>query len=489
MVSSRRELFLTRAQRRTKIIATLGPASAREEVIEGLWRAGVDVFRLNMSHGAAVEKEPLVAAIRALEERVGRPIAIMADLQGPKLRIGTFAQGAIMLEQGARFTLDSDPVPGDERRVQLPHPEIFAAAEAGTELLLDDGRIRLKVLRACTDRLETEVLVGGRLSDHKGVNLPGVVLPVSSLTGKDLRDLEWALDQGVDWIAQSFVQRASDVAEAKKLVAGRAGVLAKIEKPSAVADIDAILETADAVMVARGDLGVEIPLEEVPGTQRRIVRAAREAGKPVVVATQMLESMVSSPMPTRAEVSDVAHAVESGADAIMLSAETAVGAYPVEAVRIMHRVALQVERDPTHGLKGTAHIVPAETAEDAITAAARQVAETVHAKAIVTFTTSGSTALRAARERPQVPILVLTPKQAVARRLCLAWGLFTVKTRDVASFEEMAGKAKRMALRHGLAEGGDRIAITAGYPFGTPGATNLLHLAYVTGDELRRKKR
>ncbi len=488
MMSSRREPFLARAGRRTKIIATLGPASAREEVIEELWRAGVDVFRLNMSHGTAADKEPLVAAIRALEERVGRPVAIMADLQGPKLRIGEFAQGAVVLEKGACFILDSDPAPGDARRVRLPHPEIFAAARAGTELLLDDGRIRLKVVKAGTDRLEAEVLVGGTLSDHKGVNLPGVVLPVSSLTDKDLRDLEWALDQGVDWIAQSFVQRASDVAETRKLVAGRAGVLAKIEKPSAVADIDAILETADAVMVARGDLGVEIPLEEVPGTQRRIVRLAREAGKPVVVATQMLESMVSSPMPTRAEVSDVAHAVESGADAIMLSAETAVGAYPVEAVRIMHRVALQVERDPAYGLKGMTHVAPTETAEDAITAAARQVAETVHAKAIVTFTTSGSTALRAARERPQVPILVLTPRLAIARRLCLAWGLFTVKTRDVDSFEEMAGKAKRMALRHGLAEGGDRIAITAGFPFGTPGATNLLHLAYVTGDELRRKK-
>ncbi|GIX16392.1 MAG: pyruvate kinase [Rhodothalassiaceae bacterium] len=488
MVSSRRELFLKRARRRTRIIATLGPASGDPEMIEALWAAGVDVFRLNMSHGAAADKEPLVAAIRALEEKMGRPIAIMADLQGPKLRVGRFKGGGADLAEGARFVLDLDPAPGDDRRAPLPHPEIFQAARPGTELLLDDGRIRLKVLKASRARLETEVVVGGRLTDNKGVNLPGVVLPVSSLTDKDMRDLEWALDQGVDWIAQSFVQRASDVAETKKLIAGRAGLLAKIEKPSAVADIAAILEIADAVMVARGDLGVEIPLEEVPGIQRRIVRLAREAGKPVVVATQMLESMVHSPMPTRAEVSDVAHAVESGADAIMLSAETAVGEYPVEAVKIMHRVALQVEQDPAYGLKRIAHVAPTETAEDAITAAARQVAETVHAKAIVTFTTSGSTALRAARERPQVPILVLTPKIAVARRLCLAWGLFTVKTRDVTSFEEMAGKAKRMALRHGLAEGGDRIAITAGFPFGTPGATNLLHLAFVTGDELRHRR-
>ncbi len=482
----RRELFRRRAVRRTRIIATVGPASSSPERLAALWEAGVDVFRLNMSHGEQADHEPVVAAIRALEEKVGRPIAIMADLQGPKLRIGTFARSAVELVEGEAFDLDLDDRPGDATRVRLPHPEILRVLRPGMEILLDDGRIRLEVVESSSTRARTRVRVGGRLSDRKGVNVPGAVLPLSPLTGKDYRDLEFALRVGVDWIAQSFVQRPEDVAETRKIVAGRAGVLAKIEKPSAVETIDEILEIADAVMVARGDLGVELPLEEVPGAQRRIVRAARERGRPVVVATQMLESMIRSPVPTRAEVSDVASAVESGADAVMLSAESAVGDHPVEAVRVMHRIALKVEQDPAYGLAAIRHVAPTETVEDAITAAARQVAETVHAKAIVTFTTSGSTALRAARERPQVPILVLTPRTAVARRLCLVWGLYPVKTRDVASFEEMAGKARRMALRHGLATGGERIAITAGFPFGTPGATNLLHIAHVTGDELKR---
>lgn len=473
--------------RKTRIIATLGPASATEDRIEALWRAGADVFRLNMSHGDHGDKEALIDAIRAVERKVGRPIAIMADLQGPKLRIGDFSGGGVTLEEGQTFTFDLNAAAGDTSRVQLPHREIFAALETGSTILLDDGKLRLTVLEASKEAARCRVEVSGKISNRKGVNVPNAVLPLSALTEKDRRDLDFALSQGVDWVALSFVQRPDDVAEARKIVAGRAGVLAKIEKPTAVDRLDAILEFADAVMVARGDLGVEMPLEEVPGIQKKVVRAARTAGKAAVVATQMLESMIHSPVPTRAEVSDVATAVADEADAVMLSAESAVGDYPEEAVMVMEKVLQRVESDPAYQIPGLdRRMRPAATAPDAISAAARQVAETIQAAAVITFTTSGSTALRASRERPGVPILVLTPKMAVARRLCLVWGLHTVKTRDVTSFEEMVDKSRRMALRHGLAEAGDRIVITAGVPFGTPGATNVLHIAWVSGDELKR---
>lgn len=470
----------SRRRRRTRIIATVGPASADKEMLRSLWDAGVNVFRLNMSHGDHESKAAVVEHIRAVEREVGRPIAIMADLQGPKIRIGMFESGSAELHEGERFRLDLDETPGDASRVHLPHAEVLEVLEQDMEILIDDGRIRLKVTRLDASSVETEVLRGGSLSDHKGLNLPKAVLPMSALTAKDMRDLEFALHHGADWIALSFVQRPDDVAEARKMVGGRAGVLAKIEKPSAVDRIEEIVEIADAVMVARGDLGVELPVEDVPGAQRRIVRAARESGRPVVVATQMLESMIHSPIPTRAEVSDVATAIHDGADAVMLSAESAVGDFPREAVEVMGRVALKEESDPAYRTQPGWRFAPHATAEDAISVAARQVAETVNARAIVTFTTSGSTALRAARERPHVPILVLTPRIEVARRLCLVWGLYTVETQDVSNFEEMYTKAKRMALEHGLARPGTRIAVTAGVPFGTPGATNVLHLAWIS---------
>ncbi|RMD87341.1 MAG: pyruvate kinase, partial [Alphaproteobacteria bacterium] len=365
-----------RFRRRTRIIATIGPASESRAMIERLWRAGVDVFRLNMSHGETAEKAEVIARIRAVERAVGRPIAIMADLQGPKLRIGRFADGEVRLENGARFVLDLDERPGDARRVHLPHGEIFEVVGPGMHILLDDGRIRLEVTKRTRTRIETRVLLGGVLSDRKGVNLPDAVLPLAALTDKDRRDLAFALEHGVDWVALSFVQRPDDVAEARKLIAGRAGVLAKIEKPSAVAQLEAIVELADAVMVARGDLGVELPVEEVPAVQRRIVRTAREAGKPVVVATQMLESMIHSPVPTRAEVSDVATAVHEGADAVMLSAESAVGDFPEEAVAVMTKVALREEPDAILAGRAVERLSHNATAEDAISAAARQVAET-----------------------------------------------------------------------------------------------------------------
>ena len=476
--------------RKVKILATLGPASGSPEMIEKMLRAGVDAFRMNMSHGEHAAHAANVDTIRALEKKVGRPITILADLQGPKLRIGRFAAPSVTLEPGGAFTLDLEDAKGDAARVTLPHREILETLEPGHTLLLDDGKIRLKVVEAERARVTTEVVVGGELSDRKGVNVPEVVLPMSPLTEKDRRDLTFALDQGVDWVALSFVQRPEDLAEARRLIGGRAALLAKIEKPAAVDRLAGILELSDAVMVARGDLGVELHPEEVPPLQKRIVAAARQLGRPVVVATQMLESMIQSPTPTRAEVSDVATAIYDGADAIMLSAESAVGDWPIESVTIMDRIAQRVEADPSYSRR--VHFTetqPDETTADALAQASAAIAETVETAAIVCFTMSGSTARRMARERPSVPLLVLTPNRETARRVGLLWGAHAVVTRDIASFEEMIEKAKRMALRHKMATAGSRLIVCAGVPFGTPGSTNLLHVVQVKGDELKRKKR
>lgn len=473
-----------RRHRKTRIIATLGPASDKGEIIEALFNAGADTFRLNMSHGDRADKAALVKTIRKVERRVGRPIGIIADLQGPKIRIGKFKGGKAVLKENSNFRLDMAKKQGDAKRVTLPHPEVFEILQPGHQVLLDDGKVRLEVLEKSQTAVDCKVLVGGRLSDRKGVNIPDAVLPLAALTEKDRADLDFALQQKVDWVALSFVQRPDDVAEARKIVRNRAGVLAKIEKPAALTRLAEIIEISDAVMVARGDLGVEAPLEEVPTLQRRIIAAAREAGKPVVVATQMLESMITSPVPTRAEVSDVATAVYEGADAIMLSAETAAGKFPIEAVAMMDRVARKVESDPNFRISIIDERAgPNATTADAISAGARQAAARLRAGAIVTFTTSGATAIRASRERPVPPILVLTPSLKTARRLALVWGLHTVKTKDVEGFEEMIDKSRSMALRHGLARAGERIVITAGVPFGTPGATNVLHITWVTGDE------
>jgi pyruvate kinase len=468
-------------------VATLGPGTSTPERVRALFEAGVDVFRLNFSHGRQEDHAERLAMIRDVERETGRPVAALADLQGPKLRIGAFAGGPVALRPGMPFRLDLDEAPGDQRRVRLPHPEIFAALEPGAELLLNDGRVRLRVARHGPDFAETEVVSGTELSDRKGVNVPGVVLPLSPLTPKDRADLAYALGIGVDWVALSFVQRPEDVAEARRLIGGRAALMAKLEKPSAIRHLEEIVEMADAVMVARGDLGVEMPAEDVPSIQKRIVREARLAGKPVVVATQMLESMIEAPTPTRAEASDVATAVYDGADAIMLSAETATGAYPIEAVSMMDRICRRVEHDPSYRLIMDAqHPAPQRTSADAITAAARQVAETVSAAAIVTYTTSGSTALRAARERPAAPILCLTSDAGTARRLAVSYGVHTVVTPDVATFSEMVQKACRIAHRDGFAAAGQRLVITAGIPFGTPGNTNSLRIAWVEAPEAAR---
>ena len=471
---------LLRRHRNAKIIATLGPASSDEAVIRGLFVAGADVFRLNLSHGDHAGHKARYDIIRALETETGRPICVLLDLQGPKLRIGRFAAGAIELSTGQGFRLDLAGGLGDETRVSLPHPEIFAAIASGTELLLDDGKIRLRVLTCDDNHAETEVIAAGALSANKGVNLPGVALPIAALTEKDRRDLQFGLELGVDWIALSFVQRPEDIAEARKLVSGRAAVMAKLEKPSAIDRLDEIIAIVDGIMVARGDLGVEMAPESVPGLQKEIIARSRSAGKPVVVATQMLESMIEAATPTRAEASDVATAVYDGADALMLSAESAAGAYPIEAVAMMSRIIAETERDPRYRRILTVEESDLEpTAADAITAAADQVSRTIRAVAICAYSMSGSTTLRASRERPLVPILGLTPIIETARRLAIAWGVHNVLTPDATSFTDMVEKACNLALDEGFAVAGDRIVVTAGVPFGTPGSTNTLRIAMV----------
>jgi pyruvate kinase len=467
--------------RRVKILATLGPASADEAMVEKLFLAGADVFRINMSHSSHDLLRERVRQIRAVEAKVGRPIGILADLQGPKLRVGTFAEGGVALTKGQRFTLDADPTPGDATRVHLPHPEILEPLEVGHAILIDDGKIRLRVVEETPTSAITVVEVAGRISNKKGVSLPDTLIPVSAMTAKDRSDLEAALDAGVDWVALSFVQRPEDVAEVKKIARGKAMVMSKIEKPQAVTRLDEIIELSDALMVARGDLGVEMPLEKVPGIQKRITRHARRFGKPVVVATQMLESMITSPVPTRAEVSDVGTAVFEGADAVMLSAESAAGEYPVEAVSTMNRIAEEIETDPHYRVIINAQrAVPDPTGPDAIAAAARQMAETIDIKAIVAWTDSGTTALRIARERPDTPILVLTPNINTARRLAIAWGVHAMIGADPKDSADMAQRGVRMARDEGFAAPGNRVIMVAGVPFGTPGATNLIRLAFVS---------
>ena len=469
-----------RRRRRTKIIATLGPASSSPEVIERLFRAGADVFRLNFSHGSHADHAERIAIIRALEAKVERPIGILADVQGPKLRVGKFQAGRVQLQTGQSFRLDLSPTPGDVRRVQLPHPEIIEAAGIGTTLLLDDGKLRLRVTRKREDHLETEVVVGGPLSDRKGVNVPDVILPIPALTEKDRADLAFVLDQGVEYIGLSFVQRPEDVAEAQAIADGRAWIMVKMEKPQAIENLDEIIRLSDCVMVARGDLGVECPPEEVPLIQKSIIRAARAAGKPVVVATQMLESMISAPAPTRAEASDVATAVFDGADAVMLSAETAAGQYPYEAVNIMDRIVARVEQDPGwRTLTDANRPSPERSSAGAIAAAARQVAHTIEAEAIATFTSTGSTTLRVARERPDCPIIGLTASEQTARRLAVVWGVHPLPSSEPHSMTDMVAKAIRAAAQEGFAKQGDEVVVTAGVPFGIPGTTNALRVAIV----------
>ncbi|MFL9878089.1 pyruvate kinase [Herbaspirillum rhizosphaerae] len=471
-----------RRQRQAKIVATLGPASATKEMIKALFEAGADVFRFNFSHGTHADHHARFEIVRAVEREVGRPIAILADLQGPKLRVGQFAEGKVQLEAGQEFVLDRDTTPGDNTRVCLPHAELFEVIAAGQSLLLDDGKLRLQVESSDGQRIRTKVINGGALSDRKGVNVPDAVLPIPALTEKDKRDLAFALELGVDWIALSFVQRPEDVHEARALINGRAAVLSKLEKPAALDRLDEIVQASDAIMVARGDLGVELPPERVPGTQKRILRVCRQHGRPIVIATQMLESMITSPVPTRAEVSDVASAIYDGSDAVMLSAESANGAYPLQAVAMMDRVISEVERDPLYrNMLDAQQETPQANSADAICSALRDVTQIVGATATVTYTSSGHTSLRAARERPMAPILSITPKIATARKLALVWGVHSTISDQVHNESEMVSAACQTALKEGFAKKGDQIAITAGMPFGQPGSTNLLRLAEVWG--------
>ncbi len=467
-----------RRNRNVKIVATLGPASSDYDTIRALHEAGADVFRLNMSHGTQADIAERHRIIRQVEEDLDSPIAILGDLQGPKLRVGVFANGEEELVAGAAFRLDLNEAEGDVSRVCLPHPEIFAALEPGANLLVNDGKIRLRVTACGPEYADCEVIAGGTISNRKGVNVPDVVLPLAALSEKDLSDLEFICELGVDWLALSFVQRPEDVTEARALVKGRAAIMSKIEKPAGVKRFDEILAVSDGIMVARGDLGVELPVQNVPPIQKRLIRRCRAAAKPVIVATQMLESMIDSPMPTRAEVSDVATAIYEGSDAIMLSAESAAGHYPVEAVRTMDNVAIEVESDPTYReVIEASRRVNRQTVADGIVAAAREIAETADIKVICCYTESGTTALLTARERPRVPILALTSLLGTARRLALTWGVTCVMTGELTRFKMAVINAARAARAHGYATEADQIVVTAGVPFNVPGTTNILRVA------------
>ncbi len=465
---------------RTKIVATLGPASSSQEKISKLFDAGVDIFRMNFSHGTEDDQQSVYDNIRQVEMEKGRPIAILADLQGPKIRLGTFVADKITLKAKQSYIFDMDPTPGDETRAPLPHKEIFAAVSKGDILLINDGRMRFKITKVEPTQMQVIAQTAGELSNRKGVNLPGAHLPISALTPKDRKDLRFAMKLGVDWIALSFVQGPQDVAELRKLVKKNVGIVAKLEKPLAIEHLDAIMDLSDAVMVARGDLGVEMPPEAVPVLQKEIIAKARHKGKPVIVATQMLESMIDNPAPTRAEASDVATAVYDGADAVMLSGETAMGAYPVEAVAMMEKIIRRVERSPSwRKILAAGQREPESTTADAIMAAAHMAADIIHASAIVTYTSSGSTAFRAARERPIERIIGMTPNVTTARRLALVWGITVCMTEDAHDMDDMVAKAIKAVKTEGIAKKYDRIVVTAGVPFGSPGKTNLVRIARV----------
>ncbi len=469
--------------RKAKIVATLGPASSDEALIRQLYEAGVDVFRLNFSHGTHDDHAHRHRIIRQLERESGRPIGILLDIQGPKLRLGEFPDGPVWLSKGQAFRLDLDPAPGNSARGNLPHPEIFASLRPGNELLINDGRVELRVISCDRKSARTEVRVPGEVNSHKGVNVPGVILPISVITEKDRADLAYGRSLGVDWIAQSFVQQPADVQELRDLVGEEVSIMVKLEKPSALEDLDGILALCDGIMVARGDLGVELPPEQVPVAQKEIVRRCRQVGKPVVIATHMLDSMVHAPVPTRAEASDVANSVYDGSDAVMLSAESAAGEYPVQSVVMMDRIIRTVEQDPLYRkILDAQRPQPERTAPDAICNALQTVTGILSSAITVTYTTSGSTSIRAARERPDASILSITPWWQTARSLTMAWGVYPVVT-DVANAQAdlltVINSAKEIAVREGFAGVGQNIVIAAGIPFGISGTTNMLHVATI----------
>lgn len=463
--------------KKVKILATLGPAIKTPADIRQLVENGANLFRLNFSHGEHQDHAERLKWIRDIEQELDTPIGVLMDLQGPKLRVGVFADEAVNLVNGESFTLDLDKTPGDNRRVNLPHPEIIQALEAGMDLLLDDGKLRLRVTGKTDTSVTTEVIVGGELSNRKGVNVPEAVLNLSPLTDKDRRDMQFGLELGVDWVALSFVQKPEDITEARELIRGRACLMAKIEKPSAVEHLEQIVELSDAIMVARGDLGVELPAETIPAIQKQIIQTCRHKGRPVVVATQMLESMRFSPAPTRAEVTDVAHAVYEGADAVMLSAETASGDFPLDAVNMMSKIIRNIEADPSyHPQLDINRPLPNATVEDAISCATRRVSRILDVAALICYTNSGATGLRAARERPKAPILSLTPNRTTARMLTLVWGTNPVHNPEFGQTDDVCSRALDEAKRVGMAKSGDTVIITAGVPFDQPGSTNMMRI-------------
>ncbi|MGI9478305.1 MAG: pyruvate kinase [Hyphomicrobiaceae bacterium] len=467
--------------RRAKIVATVGPATSSPDMLRKMFLAGVDVFRMNFSHGDHEDHAAVHAAIRALEKEVSRPIGILQDLQGPKIRVGTIKDGRIDVEAGDSVRFVPDGENGGSDAIPLPHPEIFASTAPGHRLLIDDGRLMLKVTGFDGDAIVADVVVGGTISNRKGVNVPDAVLELSPLTDKDRRDLDFGLELGIDWLALSFVQQPSDIMEARQIVSDQAGIMAKIEKPAALDRIDDIVALCDAIMVARGDLGVEIPPEQVPGRQKELIRACRLAAKPVVVATQMLDSMASAPAPTRAEASDVATAIYDGADAVMLSQESAIGKYPVETVEMMERIIWNTENHRAYrSIIDALEPIIDPSIHHAVSEAAADVANKIGATAIVAFTSRGTTAYRIARKRPEVPILSATTDIRIARRLALLWGAHSV-TADhmIASYDEMVDDSRKLAIADGFAEAGDRIVVIAGVPFGTPGSTNNLRVITV----------
>src|SRR5215475_10360160 len=467
--------------RRAKIVATVGPASNSPEMLKALFLAGVDTFRLNFSHGTQADHAKVHGAIRALEAEVGRPIAVLQDLQGPKIRVGTIRDGKIAVKAGDKIRFVRSGSDGDAAAIPLPHPEVFAAIMPGQDLLIDDGRVRARVTGLGDDHIDATVVTGGAISNRKGVNLPGTVLDLSPLTEKDRADLEFGLSLGVDWVALSFVQRPEDVIEARGLIKDRAGVMVKIEKPAALAHIDDMVRLVDALMVARGDLGVEIPHEEVPGRQKELVRACRLAAKPVIVATQMLDSMVGAPTPTRAEASDVATAIYDGADAVMLSAESASGQYPRETVEMMDRIIKSTEQHKMYrSIIEATQPDEEKTVPHAVAAAAADLASVIDAAAIVAYTSSGTTAARVARKRPSVPILATTMSVEVSRRLCLLWGAHSALSEHVQSYEEMVAVAAELAKKEGFAGAGDTLVVVAGIPLGQAGTTNNLRVVSVS---------
>lgn len=475
--------MVKRHQRHTKIVATLGPASSSEETIRALFDAGVSVFRFSFSHGSHEDHQARYDIVRKIEKNARRPIAVLADLQGPKLRIGRLADGPLLLVRGETLRLDLDPTPGTRARVPLPHPEVFAVLKSGMQLLVDDGKMRFEVASASEGFAIVRVSVGGMLSERKGVSVGGAILPLSAMTEKDRGDLAFALQMGADWIALSFVQRPEDLDELRLLAGRPISVMTKLEKPTAVKRLDEIVAHSDAIMIARGDLGVEMAPQKVPTVQRRVLRACRRAGKPVIVATQMLESMIATPMPTRAEASDVATAVYEGADAVMLSAETASGKYPVEAVKMMNDIITEVEDDGHYReILDAALPDPEPTVSDVICDALRKSVSVLQVAALVTYTAAGKTALRAARERPGAPILGLTPDLATARRLALVWGVYPVVTTGVKELSEIVDAALMISQREGFAGPGDTIALTGGMPFGVSGGTNLLRFVQLPLD-------